>query len=70
MDFNQAVAILLNYDVMPRSLLTSNQKAALDAASDVVQDHAQRAVSEFVGHESSKKYIAIQDVLTINELHD
>lgn len=53
----QAVAIILEYDTYPASLLTKNQKAALAAAKDVNKDSALRAVVEFWGHESSKKYL-------------
>lgn len=53
----QAVAIILEYDTYPASLLTKNQKAALAAAKDVNKDSASRAVAEFLGHESSKKYL-------------
>jgi hypothetical protein len=53
----QAVAIILEYDTYPASLLTKNQKAALAAAKDVNKDSASRAVAEFLGHDSSKKYV-------------
>lgn len=53
----QAVAIILEYDTYPASLLTKNQKAALAAAKDVNKDSASRAEAEFLGHESSKKYV-------------
>lgn len=53
----QAVAIILEYDTVPVSLLTKSQKAALAAAKDVNKDTASRAVTEFIGHESSKRYV-------------
>jgi hypothetical protein len=76
MNFDQAVAILLQYDTYPRSLLDDNQRAALKCADDVLRDHAYRAVSEFLSHEISKKYISkthqsIPDKLAVlNEVHD
>jgi hypothetical protein len=59
MNFDQAVAILLQYDVIPSQLLDAGQKAALQCAKDAVADHAYRAVSAFLSHEISKKYASI-----------
>jgi hypothetical protein len=73
MDFDQAVAILLQYDVMPSQLLDAGQRGALKCAKDVVADHAKRAVSAFLNHEISKKYVSrpITAVrLTPEEVHD
>lgn len=62
----QAVAIILEYETIPVALLTKNQKAALAAAKDVNKDTASRAVAEFVGHESSKKYLNKPIVTDLN----
>jgi hypothetical protein len=72
MDFDQAVAILLQYDVMPSQLLDAGQRGALQCAKDVVADHAKRAVSAFLNHEISKKYVSrpITVRLTPEEVHD
>jgi hypothetical protein len=47
-------------------LLTKNEKAVLAAAKDVNRDAAARATAEFLGNESSKKYINKQAY----EFHD
>lgn len=71
----QAVAIILEYETIPVALLAKGQKAALAAAHDVNKDTASRALAEFLGHESSKKYLPHHvekelPVTTIKEFHD
>lgn len=76
MNFDQAVAIVLQYDTYPRAMLDANHKAALRCAKDVLQDHACRAVHAFLGHEISKKYIIApyqgdpDKLVVLNEIHD
>lgn len=62
----QAVAIILEYDTIPVALLSKLQKAALAAAKDVNNDTASRAVAEFIGLESSKKYFNKPIVTDLN----
>jgi hypothetical protein len=47
MDLQTAMAVVLQYDVMPVALRSANQKAALEAAKRVVQQAAYRAVSDY-----------------------
>lgn len=67
MTFEQATAVLLAYDVLPKVLQSPQQRAALAAANDVVKDVAYRALNDFIHHESSAKYLHKEGAVTIND---
>lgn len=56
MDLQHAIAIVLAYDVVPKSLLEDREKISLAAAQKVVKEAAYRASSDFMQQEASKKY--------------
>jgi hypothetical protein len=56
MELIDAVAIVLQYDILPKSLLSAEERIALAAAKDVIKDAAYRASVDFINQEASHKY--------------